>query len=167
MLGSRRYRGHDPSLSRCARGHRGTVGLHLRPRIERADGWSAVSRCQTGGGIPMTANGRIASIAQFGSTERQARFLVTVPLHAGVCMRPASVRDVRGHGVRSQGEHVLRPARDERIRNSVSVSPITARGSIICIITSSIAPSVNRTVAIVGRRQQAVRWSASCCSMAC
>ena len=34
----------------------------------------------------MTAEDRIKAIAEFGFTERQARFLVTVMLHAGVCV---------------------------------------------------------------------------------
>ena len=34
----------------------------------------------------MTAEDRVKAIAEFGFTERQARFLVTVMLHAGVCV---------------------------------------------------------------------------------
>jgi hypothetical protein len=34
----------------------------------------------------MTAEERVKAVAEFGFTERQARFLVTVMLHAGVCV---------------------------------------------------------------------------------
>jgi hypothetical protein len=34
----------------------------------------------------MTAEGRVTAITKFGFTERQARFLVTVMLHTGVCV---------------------------------------------------------------------------------
>src|SRR5204863_10176272 len=34
----------------------------------------------------MTAEDRVKTIVEFGFTERQARFLVTVMLHSGVCL---------------------------------------------------------------------------------
>src|SRR5436190_16915020 len=34
----------------------------------------------------MTADDRVGAVAKFGFTERQARFLVTVMLHSGVCL---------------------------------------------------------------------------------
>ncbi len=34
----------------------------------------------------MTSEERVKAVAQFGFTERQARFLVTVMLHLGVCL---------------------------------------------------------------------------------
>lgn len=34
----------------------------------------------------MTAEDRVTAVAKFGFTERQARFLVTVMLHSGVCV---------------------------------------------------------------------------------
>jgi hypothetical protein len=34
----------------------------------------------------MTFDERVQAVAKFGFTERQARFLVTVMLHAGVCV---------------------------------------------------------------------------------
>jgi hypothetical protein len=34
----------------------------------------------------MTAEDRIKAVVKFGFTERQARFLVTVMLHSGVCL---------------------------------------------------------------------------------
>jgi hypothetical protein len=34
----------------------------------------------------LTLENRVQAIAEFGFTERQARFLVTVMLHAGVCV---------------------------------------------------------------------------------
>src|SRR5216117_1082409 len=34
----------------------------------------------------MTADDRVGAVAKFGFTDRQARFLVTVMLHSGVCL---------------------------------------------------------------------------------
>ena len=34
----------------------------------------------------MTAEDRVKAVVEFGFTERQARFLVTVMLHSGVCL---------------------------------------------------------------------------------
>lgn len=34
----------------------------------------------------MTAEARVKAVVKFGFTERQARFLVTVMLHSGVCL---------------------------------------------------------------------------------
>src|SRR5919201_651236 len=35
----------------------------------------------------MTAEDRVKAVTEFGFTERQARFLVTVMLHSGVCLQ--------------------------------------------------------------------------------
>jgi len=53
----------------------------------------------------MNFDDRVKTVLQFGYTERQARFLVTVMLHSGVCAAP--VRGVRRHRVRPQGQQVL------------------------------------------------------------
>src|SRR5207302_5323890 len=57
-----------------------------RPRRERTDRRHAV-RSASPGVAAMTAHDRIDAIAAFGFTPRQARFLVTVALHGGYCLR--------------------------------------------------------------------------------
>src|SRR5206468_12216986 len=64
--------------------------LHLRCRsfawrlaADRRD----ASRSAPFGAAGMTLNDRINAVAGFGFTARQARFLVTVALHSGYCLR--------------------------------------------------------------------------------
>ena len=85
-LGSPGRRGRDAPLPWCARRCREPVGLFNIPRVERANRrLSLRSRCRRGA-VPMTAEDRVRAIVDFGFTERQARFLVTVMLHSGVCL---------------------------------------------------------------------------------
>src|SRR5260370_754522 len=68
--------------------------LQLLPRIERpnwrsrrwrrAGEWR--SRRTRRGAVGLNSDNRVKAVAEFGFTERQARFLVTVMLHSGLCV---------------------------------------------------------------------------------
>ena len=70
----------------------------------------------------MTFDERVQAVAKKGFTDRQARFLVTVMLHAGVC-RPAPVRALLWHRPRPKDEEVLREARAAQLRVEVRLPP--------------------------------------------
>src|SRR5206468_3384843 len=61
-------------------------GLLDIPRIERANGRLSVRSRLRGRAVAMTTEDRVKAVVKFGFTERQARFLVTVMLHSGVCL---------------------------------------------------------------------------------
>ena len=70
----------------------------------------------------MTFDERVQAVARKGFTERQARFLTTVMLHAGVCVQRQYARfcDIV-HG--QKDAHVLRQARGFAIRVDVRLPP--------------------------------------------
>ena len=107
----------------------------------------------------MTAEDRVQAVAEFGFTERQARFLVLVMRHAGVCV-PRQYASFAGIGERRrEGERVLREARHRAGTRSPAAASTTARGSITSITSRSIAPSANPRVATAGRCRRAGLWS--------
>jgi hypothetical protein len=85
-LGPCRCRGRDRPLPWCARGRDGAVWLQLLRRIERTRGRRQPSRWTRRGAAAMNFEDRVKAVAEFGYTERQARFLVTVMLQSGVCV---------------------------------------------------------------------------------
>src|SRR5690606_36089299 len=90
----RRHRGRHASLSRCPcrrQGPRRVYTVSGRRRQARRcsdDGQKrARHRSSPGGGASaMTRGEQIRAVAKLGFTERQAGFLVTVLVHAGVCV---------------------------------------------------------------------------------
>ena len=70
----------------------------------------------------MTFNERVHAVSEFGFTTRQARFLVTVMLHGGVC-RAETVCEACRHGLRAQGQRVLRQAGEPPVRRTLSLRP--------------------------------------------
>src|SRR5207249_5077443 len=62
------------------------VRLQLLWRIERTSWRRQPSRWTRRRVVAMNFEDRVKAVAEFGFTERQARFLVTVMLHAGVCV---------------------------------------------------------------------------------
>ena len=68
-------------------------GFSCYRRIERSDRrpdwwrrWRRTPSRAGRGALALTAERRLKAVAEFGFTERQARFLVTVMLHGGVCV---------------------------------------------------------------------------------
>ena len=80
----------------------------------------------------MTFDDRVQAVSNFGFTERQARFLVLVMRHAGVCV-PRQYAEFAGIALRTQGQRVLRQARPASTRAPSASACTTARGSITCI----------------------------------
>src|SRR5207249_6656523 len=62
------------------------VRLQLLWRIERTSWRRQPSRWTRRRVVAMNFEDRVKAVAEFGFTERQSRFLVTVMLHAGVCV---------------------------------------------------------------------------------
>src|SRR5207253_7446129 len=80
---------------RRACGREGTIGLHEVSLGRRTSRWpvgprrAGRSSVRSGAcrGVPrMTFDERVQAVTTFGFTERQSAFLVTVMLHAGVCL---------------------------------------------------------------------------------
>ena len=85
--------GDDAALSRCARCRTSQHGILVLSRLRRSCGRDAHrTRRRVGGPTPrgrdvaMTFTERVGAVSSQGFTERQAGFLVTVMLHAGVCL---------------------------------------------------------------------------------
>src|SRR3989442_12816627 len=91
-LGARGHRGHYTALSRGTWGQRGALGLLLLSRVEppSLDEWRGpargTQRWPGRGALAMTQEERIWAVIDCGFTERQARFLVLVMRHGGVCI---------------------------------------------------------------------------------
>ena len=62
-----------------------------------------------------TAHDRIQTVTEFGFTERQARFLVLVMRHAGVCV-PRQYARFAGVAYGAEVQRFLRQARSTRLR---------------------------------------------------
>src|SRR5438128_1640346 len=89
----RRPRGHDPALPRGPRGGQSARGVHTVPLPRRAARWAIPPRWwpivgdhARRGALGVTNEERRRAVECLGFTERQAGFLVTVMLHAGVCL---------------------------------------------------------------------------------
>ena len=105
----------------------------------------------------MTAEDRIKAMAEFGFKECQARFLVTVMLHAGVCVPrqyAAFAGTAYGHNVAKfftrlvqRGYATASDCLDNRAARSITSN-----------ITRSIAPSANPTDGIVVPYRLGSRW---------
>src|SRR5207237_5483511 len=87
-------RGRDAPLSRRACRRRRAIGLQLSRRMQRAyqrtrrrsrEWWWTEWRIG-GGAMGLTTDACVHAIAEFGFTDRQARFLDVVMRHAGVCV---------------------------------------------------------------------------------
>ena len=90
----------------------------------------------------MTAEDRVKTIAKFGFTERQARFLVTGDAACrDLCAAP--VRGLRRHGLWPPSERAVRPASSSAGTPPSAAACTTGRASITCATTRSITPSVS------------------------
>jgi len=105
----------------------------------------------------MTLDARVNAIARFGFTERQSRFLVTVLLHAGVCV-PRQYATFAGtaYGHKSTCSSTAWWTADTRRRIPAFT---TARASTTCTITRSIERLATRTAGIGDLCQRRVRSS--------
>ena len=98
----------------------------------------------------MTFEERVAAVEAFGFTPRQARFLVTVMLHAGVCLLRhycAWSRIVYGQKARD----FFRAARGRRLCHDLRLRPRRARGSTTSSTRRSMPRSASPTAGIGSR----------------
>ena len=115
----------------------------LRPRTR------AGVRRELASGAALTFEGRVATLKDEGFTERQAAFLVTVMLHAGVCM-------VRQYCALPASRTATTPASSSHAWSS-GASPrrtrprIGGRASTTFTIDGCTPPSESRTAAFVSR----------------
>ena len=107
----------------------------------------------------MTTDERVQAVVDFGFTERQARFLVLVMRHAGVCV-PRQYARFAGiaHGGRSATPSST--SSSDVATPSPATASTTARGSITSITSRCTTPSGSRRAATVGRCRRAWRASA-------
>ena len=107
----------------------------------------------------MTVEDRTSAVAEFGFTQRQARFLALGDA-ARRRLPPAAVLDVRRHRPRAEDARVFPQARQPAVRVGVRRADTIADGSITSIITGCTEPSTNRTARIVDRSRRPVWRSA-------
>jgi hypothetical protein len=100
----------------------------------------------------MTAEDRVKTVANLGFTERQARFLVLVMRHAEICVP----RQYAAFAGTAYGRRVnaLFDSLVERGYATSAAACTTERAFITCVITRSIAPSVNLIAGTVARCRQ-------------
>lgn len=99
---------------------------------------------------------RVKAVADFGFTERQARFLMTVMLHSGVCL----LRQYTAFSGIVHGEKTKRfsPSSSGFGRGLPTRVGTTAEASTRCITRRCIEPSARPTAGIADRCRQRV-WS--------
>ena len=79
----------------------------------------------------MTWEQRVSSVARKGFTERQAAFLVTVMLHAGVCVRTPILR-LRRHWLRAGRVRFFRRPGRARVRVTRTDAAVPRGASFMC-----------------------------------
>src|SRR5204862_6327664 len=105
------------------------------------------------GVIPLTPDDRVRAVVDLGFTERQARFLVTVMLHSGVCLlRQYTAFAGVVHGQKTSNFFRSSSAADTPRRTRADT---TAGASITCIRRRFTEPSARPTAGIAGRSQRA------------
>ena len=111
----------------------------------------------------MTADERVQAVVKFGFTERQARFLVAVMLHSGVCLLrqyTAFAGIVHGQKTRKFFAKLVRHGTPLRTRVAT-----TEEAFITCSTSRSIEPSARPTAGFADPCPLPVSWSACPCSM--
>ena len=105
------------------------------------------------GALVLTADERVKAVIEFGFTERQARFLVLVMRHAGVCVprQYASFAGVAHGGAKCNAFF------DKLVQPWIAVAgdaSTTAHGSITCITSRCTTSSANRIASGAARCQR-------------
>ncbi len=127
--GDRRPRDRHSSLSRRSCCRQGPFGLPTIPIWRWSGGWPQRSRTRPavrsarGGGHPVVTDAeRIDAVAKLGFTPRQAGFLVTVALHAGVCLS-RQYATYSGLCLGAGCPRLLRHAGETALRDGLPVRP--------------------------------------------
>ena len=107
----------------------------------------------------MTHEERVQAVIDFGFTERQARFVVAILRHGGVCVprQYASFAGIANGGRRCNAffDRLVRRG----YAHEIGCVHNRARGSIICITSRSTTPSARRPARIVVECRRA--WPSS------
>jgi hypothetical protein len=135
------------------------IRLHRQHRQER---WSRSRPAPRRGAIAMNFDHVVGTIVSKGFTERQARFLVLVARHSGVCVMRQCSRSQALSSATPRGSSS--PSSNASVGSRPTTARASERASTTCAIASCTRPSAMPSPASGVRPPCHERLNASCCS---